>query len=202
VCNLLDECFRQTQAIADPSSIPIHLAFGIEAYVPTALREIRSICNTPDRQLLRRFVDELSYLIRIHQKVKDKYVLRYYVPHWMRDFFFDPNRCRHLYSTSLVIYKCQKAIKNLILDPYPDFYDDLVYFFTPTPTPSGEIPIGNIANATHLLKSATNGSDRNALLLFLAYLSEIHWFDIYNRGQSRRHFANRIIHWVCTTLVG
>jgi hypothetical protein len=172
--------------------------------MPRSFREIGNICNTPDRQRLRRFVDEHSYLIRIHEQVEDKYVLGYYVPLWMRDFFFDPNRSRHLYSTSLVIDKCQMAIKSLILDPNPDFHknDDLVYFFTPMPTPSGESLIGNIANATRLLESARNGSDRHELLPFLEYLSEIHWFDIYNRCQGQRHFINGIVHWVCTTLVG
>jgi len=176
----------------------------MEGYTPRSLREIGNICNTPDRQLLRRFVDEHPYLIRIHRKVEDKYVLGYYVPIWLRDFFFDPDRSRYLYSTSLVIDKCQKAIKRLILDPNANFHkdDNLVYFFMPTPTPSGEIPISNIANATRLLESARNGPDRNELLRFLDYLSKIHWFDIYNRGRDQRHLTNRIVHWVCTTLVG
>jgi hypothetical protein len=77
--------------------------------------------------------------------------------------------------------------------------DGLVYFFTPTPTWSGEI---SIANATHLLESATNGSDRHELLLFLEYLSEIHWFGVYHGGWVQRQLTNGIIHWVCTTLVG
>jgi hypothetical protein len=137
-------------------------------------------------------------------EVKDKYVVGYYVSNWLCDFFFDPNRSQYLYSTSLVIDKCQKAIKSLILDPHPTLHktNSLVYFFTPTPTPCGETPIGNIANATRLLESARNGSDEHELLLFLEYLSEIHWFDIYNRGWDQRYLANRIVHWVCTTLVG
>ena len=200
--SLFDECFRQT--IVAPSSILVHLAFRIEGCEPRTLKEIGSICNTLDRQRLRRSVDEYPYLIRIPIKVEDKYVLQYSVPHWIRDFFFDPtDRSRYFYSTSLVIDKCQKAIKSLILDPNPDSYDDngLVYFFVPTPTPSGEIPT-DIANATCLLEGARNGSDRNELLSFLEYLSEIHWFDTYNRGQGQRYLTNGIVHWVCTTLVG
>jgi hypothetical protein len=125
-------------------------------------------------------------------------------PLWTRDFFFDPTRSRYLYSTSLIIDEYQKAIKRFILHPNPHSYVDygLAYFFTPTPRAlSGEIPIGNIANATHLLESATNGPD-NELLLFLEYLSEIHWFDIYARGPGQRYMTNRIMYWVCTTLVG
>ena len=202
--NLLDECFRQT--IAGPSSTPIHLAFGLDEYIPRSLREIGNICNIPDRQRLRRFVDEHSYLIRIHQKLKDKYVLSYYVPMRTRDFCFDPNRSPYLYSTSLVIDKCQKAIKSLICDTYPYFRenDSLVYFFMSTPTLLfGGVPtVRNIANATRLLESATNESDRHDLLLFLNYLSGIHWFGVYNRGQGQRHFTNGIVHWACTTLVG
>jgi hypothetical protein len=139
------------------------------------------------------------------ESLNDKYVLSYYVPSlWTCDFFFDPTRSRYLYSTSLIIDECQKAIKHLILDPKPHSYvncSGLANFFTPTPTLFGEIPIGNIANATHLLESATNGPD-NELLLFLEYLSEIHWFDIYNRGEGQRYMTDRIMYWVCTTLVG
>jgi hypothetical protein len=135
--------------------------------------------------------------------VEHKYVLGYYVPIWLRDFFFDPNGSRYLYSTSLVIDECQKGIKSLILDPNPGLYktNGLVYFFMPSLTPFGENFNSNIANATHLLESARNRSDRNALLLFLEYLSEIHWFNIYNKGQACRHLTNAIVHWVCTTLV-
>ena len=188
-CNLLDECFRQT--IGGPSSMPIHLAAAIDGYMPRTLRQLGDIYNTPDQQRLRRFVDEHSYLIRIHKKVKDKYVLGYSVPNWLRGFFFDPNRSGYLYSTSLVIERYQKAIKTLTLDTNPDSYKNNgpVYFFTPTLTPSGEIPIGNITNPIY-------GSDRQELLLFLQSLSEIHWFDIYNRGWDQRHFTNRIVHWV------
>jgi len=75
---LLDEYFRLT--IAGPSSMPIHLAFVMEGYVTRPLREIGNICNSLDRQRLRRFVDEHPYLIRIHITVEDKHVLRYYVP--------------------------------------------------------------------------------------------------------------------------
>jgi len=174
----------------------------LEGYIPRTLKAIGNICDIPDRQRLRRFVDERSYLIRVHGKPKDKYVLMYYIPTWMRDFFFDPTRSRYLYSTSLVIDECQRAIKCHILDPDPHPYYGLTYFFTPTPKLSGEIPIGNIANATYLLESVRNGPDRHELLLFLEYLSGINWFDIYHGGWGQRDLTNKIVHWVCTTLVG
>jgi hypothetical protein len=177
----------------------------MEGDIPRTLKVIGNICNIPDRQRSRRFVDERSYLIRFHGKSHDKYILKYYVPMWMRDFFFDPIRSRYLYSTSLVLDECQKAIKHHILDPNPHSHVNfgLVYFFTPTSTSlSGEIPIGKIANATHLLESARNGPDKHELLLFLKYLYEIHWFDIYHRGRGHRDLTNRIVRWVSTTLVG
>ena len=151
-----------------------------------------------NRQRLEMFVDFYRYLIGIPMKVEDKYVFGYYVPNWtVRDFFLSPNRSRYLYSTSSVIDNCQKAINSHFLDPNPDYYasSSLLYFFTPRPTLSGEIPT---ANATRLLESAINGSDRNELLLFLQHLSEIHWFDIYNRRHDQRDFTNTIVHWVCT----
>jgi hypothetical protein len=207
--NLLDECFRQI--IAGPSSILVHLAIGSFAirmnasYGPSSLTELGNICNTPDRQHLRRFVDEHSYFHRMqHRKANGKYVLNYYVPVWMGGFFLDPIRSRDLYSTSLVIDKCQKAINSLFLAPNdPRFNSNsLECFFMPTRTEPGDIPIDNIANATRLLESARNGSDQNELLLFLEYLSKIHWLDIYNGNEDQRHFTNGIVYWVCTTLVG
>jgi hypothetical protein len=139
------------------------------------------------------------------EQVKDKYVLEYYVPKWMLDFFLDPNRSRYLYSTSLVIDKCQTAIKSLILDPNPDSCYNVTSFFTPTLTPSRGILTESMANATRLLESARNGSDRHELLLFLEHLSEIPWFLIYCRpgpAWSQRYLTNRIVRWVCTILVG
>jgi len=199
-CNLLDKCLQQT--IPRPISIPIQLVFGIERYETESLREIGNICNMLGRQCLKGFLDKHLYLTRIPREVEDKYVLGYYVPCWMRDFFLNPNHSQHLYSTSVVIDECQKAIESLILDPNPDpgINDNLIDFFTPMPTPShSEIPI---ADATHLLKSVRNASDRHKLLLFLKYLSEIHWFNIYNKGWSQRHLTDIIVHWVCATLVG
>ena len=70
------------------------------------------------------------------------------------------------------------------------------------PALSSEVLIGNIANATHLLESAGNGSDKNELQLFLEYLSNIHWLDIYNGNERQRRLTNVILHWVFTTLVG
>jgi hypothetical protein len=130
----------------------------------------------------------------------------------MCDFFLDPNRSRYLYSTSLVIDKCQMAIKSLILDLNPDSYyvHGVTFFFAPTQSlrPScghiidRGILMETMANATRLLESARNGSDRPALLPFLEYLSEIPWFHIYNRGWRQRRLTNGIVHWVCTSLVG
>ena len=160
------------------------------------------ICCDIHREDRRRFLREHSYLICAHEEVEDKYVLEYYVTNWMLDFFLDPNRCRHLYSTSLVIDVCRETIQILILDPDPfSFNGDLVEFFAPTlPV---ELISGRLANATHLMESAARSeSERHELLLCLKDLSEIHWFDIYNRGQGQRRLTNGIVHWVCTTLVG
>ena len=166
--NLLDECFRQI--IAGPNPIPVHLAFHIEECTPKSFREIGNICNTSDRQRLKRFVDENSYWIHIHKTVEDKCVLGYYVPFWIRDFFLNPYRCQHLYSTSLVIGECQKAIKSLILDPNSGFRTNhsLEYFFTPMRTRSGEIPV---VNATHLLEMGLSLTDMSCYLKFIGSIS-------------------------------
>jgi len=186
----------------------IRLAFGVQGNESQSLRELENgTCNTPDQQHLSRFLDEHSYLIYTSIEAEDKYVLEYYSPGLTNDFFLNPSRSRHLYSTSLVLNECQRAItKSLILDSNPDSNTNfsLLSFFKFTAVTwglsgPGEIPI---VNATHLLESTRNGPDRHELLLFLKYLSEIPWFDIYlNRGKSQRDLTNTIVHWVCTTLV-
>ena len=158
-----------------------------------SLREMENICNIPDQQLLKRFAEEHLPVIYRHQKFKQ--VLVYYVPHGLHDFILDPIRSRSFYPTSLIINKCQWAIKEL--ESNAQFSSRfLAHFFEPPPVAF------EISNASRLLEHFRNGSDNNDLLLFLRYLSEIHWFNIYTRGGHERWVTNGIIHWVCTTLVG
>jgi hypothetical protein len=176
-----------------------------------SLWEIAKICNIPDRQLLKRFVEEHTFLIHTRpKKVEGKHVSAYYVPRWLRGFFCDPNRSRCFYSTSWIITKCFHTIEEYL---GPDrVYHSLVPFFVPTKYreisfASGDIVVPDIAvhgisDATCFLEHVRNGSDRNHLLRFLGKLSEIHWLDIYSESWAHRRLANEIVHWVCTTLVG
>jgi hypothetical protein len=99
--NLLDECYRHTLAnsVIGPGSIIMHLAMEMkESRMPKSLRKIGNTYNIPDQQLLRRSIDENLYLILIqHKKVKDKLVLAYCTPRWLREFVFDPNRSKLLF---------------------------------------------------------------------------------------------------------
>ena len=173
----------------------MHLVFERRGYLtPTSKfpRELETENNTSDQQLLRRFVDEHSHLIHIdivHLIVKNKHVLQYFIPRWLHHFFFDPHRCQNLYSTSLVISKCQWAIRASIM---PNSGPDPTWFF---------IARDQYSNASHLLEYVKNGPDSGDLLLFLRYLSEIQWFDIYTQGGPQRRLTHGIIYWVCTTLV-
>jgi len=158
---------------------------------PKSLRQIEIICNTLDWELVRRFVDGHSYVIHIQRTevAKDKHVLGCTVPRWLRDFLFDPHRSRRLYSTSLVIGECQQTIEAFIATN-SGFYP--VDFF---------VQDDGISAASRLLEHIKNGSDSKDLLLFLGYLSEIDWLDIYTRGRAQSHLTHGIMHWVCTTLV-
>jgi hypothetical protein len=172
-------------------------------------QEIVNICNLPDRWVLKRLLDEISHFIHIGyrrdqrgqsiqniQRFKDqsKLVLGYYVPRWLRGFFFDPNRSQSLYSTSWVLGKCQQAIEGLI-KLNSDYYYSLFPLFDKSEN-YGEIPGASLFHMR-------NGSDRNELLHFLRYLSEIQWLDIYSRGNwGQRYNTGAILHWVHTTLVG
>jgi hypothetical protein len=145
-------------------------------------------------------VDEHPHLIHIQHGYKfmdlKRRVLVYYVPRWLRGLFFDPSRSRSLYSSSWVIDKCQRAITSLIKQDR--VYDlstfKLLSFFTPT-------NYGEISDASRLLEHTRNGSNNNDLLLFLKRLCEIHWLDVYTAGWDQRYLTNRLVQWVCTTLV-
>ena len=169
----------------------MHLAFESGGYPCKSPGEIEK--NALDRQLLKRFVDEQSHLIDVEPtKVEDKYVLQYFVPCWLNAFFFDPNRCRNIYPTSLVISECQRAIEASIT-PNSSSYPPSVFFS------SGRS--NTISFASRLLDHVKNGPDSDDLLLFLRYLSEIHWLDVYTQGPPQRGLTHGIIYWVCTTLV-
>ena len=60
---------------------------------------------------------------------------------------------------------------------------------------------GEISDATCLLEHVRKGSNSNDLLLFLGYLSEIHWLDICTRGWDHKDLTHGIIQWMCITLV-
>jgi len=202
--NLLDECYRHNLAgsVNGSGSIIMDLAMEMEeSYIPRSLRKIGNICNMPDQQLLRRFIDENLYLIHIqHARVTDKYVLAYCTPRWLRDFFFDPNRSHSSYSTSRIIEKCQMAVKRVI-DPNHNIHCmALKPFFTPKIY--GDVAIGKISNATRLLESVRKGSNSNELLDFLGYLSEICWLDVNFSDVIQKALAIEVAQWVCITLVG
>jgi hypothetical protein len=180
---------------------------------PRSLQEIAEICDILDRQLLKRFVEEHTSLIYARPQMVEggKHVSAYYVPRWLRGFFFDPNRSRYFYSTSWIISKCFHAIEEY-LQSNSDFdeSDTRLPFFVPTKYREmsfGDIVVLNIAvngisDASRFLEHVRNGSDRNHLLRFLGNLSEIHWLDIYTSDDARKELANEIVHWLCTTLVG
>jgi hypothetical protein len=199
--NLLDECYRKTLASSGtgPNSILIvHLVLaeieesGRIITTPRSLEEIGNIYPTLDRQLLRRFIKEHSYVMHItHKMVDDKHLLAYCVPSWLRDFFFDPDRSRSFYSTSWVIDKCQQAMKGLIDKSNRQNYSPFPFFM--------QTEYGETSNASRLLEHVRNGADSNDLLLFLRCLSKIDWLDMYKR---ERWLTHEIAHWVCTSLVG
>jgi hypothetical protein len=190
----------------------MHLAFqlGDDSEAPP-LWEIGDICNIPDRQLLKRSVEEHAFLIHTRpKKVQDKCVLGYYVPRWLHGFFCDPNRSRCSHSASWNIAKCFEHAIEEYLQPDCRFYP-IIPFFVPARLGRDEfcfgeivrgIAVDGISDATRFLEHVRYGSDRNDLLHFLGNLSEIHWLNIYTRDCPGIHLANDIVHWVCTTLVG
>jgi len=122
--------------------------------------------------------------------VKDKYVLGYSVARWLCDFTFDPKRSRNLYSASLVTSECRRAIEVSIANNSSFVPEKFIVQSR-----------DEISDASHLLEHAKNGSGSDDFLLFLQYLSEIQWLNIYTRGWEERYLTHVIIQWVCTTLV-
>jgi hypothetical protein len=197
--DLLDECYRQTlssSVVDSASSILIFFAVGMgPQFTAKSVRRMKIVCNIPDRQLLKMFTEENS-LLKIYGRQKFKYVSTYFVPQGLRDFLFDPIRSRCFCPTSWIIDRCQLAMKKIDSNVPSHFHSNLLTNFL---WPQAAI---GISNASRLLEHVRNGSDKNDLLPFLTYLSELCWFDIYTRSNFGRQVANRIVHWVYTTLVG
>ena len=197
--NFLDECYHKTLAssVTGPNSlliVPLALAeiVQLNSIITScrSLKEIGNIYPTLDQRLLRRFVEQHSYLIHItHKMVNNKHLLAFRVPSHLCNFFFDPDRCRSIYSPSWVLDKCQQAIKRFIGESGRIHDPSTPLFFTQTKFSSS------------LLEHVRNETDSNDLLLFLGYLSRIDWLNIY-KYWAKRQLTHAIAHWVCTTLVG
>jgi hypothetical protein len=108
-CNILDECYRQVFAdpAIGPALIPMQIALTFANHTilrmkllnPEASQEICRICNIPDSHLVKRFLQEQSFLFHTwHAQHGKKLVFTYSAPLQLRNFFFDPGRSRHLYS--------------------------------------------------------------------------------------------------------
>jgi len=158
---------------------------------PKTLGEIETSTNTLDRQRLRMFVNEHSFLIHTqYSNDSGEHYLEYTISCWLCDFIFDPNRSQSLYSTSSVTSECQRAIELFIAEDAD--YHPAAFFASDR--------LG-ISDASRLLEHVKDGFDSHYWLLLLRYLSKIHWLDIYTRGWEGRTLTNGIMEWVCMTLV-
>jgi len=180
--------------------------FTDEVAKPRTLSEICRICNIPDSHLVKRFLQERSFLLHTwYTQDVTKLVLTYSAPLQLRNFFFDPGRSRHLYSAPWVIERCWEAVQgviksqsNLVGDPVLSFQFafGLCHFFTPKKD-------CQFSSASLMLsaESIRNGSDSDSLLGFLKFLSRIPWLDICFNGHLNGLWTPAIANWVCKSLV-
>ena len=177
---------------------------------PGTLLEMCRICNVPDPQLVKRFLQEKSFLFHAQYKKNGKRLVRAFsAPLQLRNFFFDPGRSRRLYSVPCIIGKLWEGVgvvlgKQLKGDIWSSHFWRLISglrnFFTPKED-------CQISSASLMLSAASigNRSDSDSLLGFLAFLSKIPWLDIWftaGRSADSEFCATAIAQWVCIALVG
>jgi hypothetical protein len=135
-----------------------------------------------------------------------KLILTYYASHQLRNFFFDPQRSRHLYSVPWIIGKCWDALEcALEMQINNESHGPLFSLNTAFGLEKFFLPKQGcqISSASLMLAAETikNGSDSNRLLGFLKFLSRIRWLDISFHGESGETCTQAIAQWVCIALV-
>jgi hypothetical protein len=164
------------------------------------------MCNIPDSHLVKRFLQEQSFLFHTwYLQIGTKLVLTYSAPLQLCNFFFDPGRSQHLYSVSWIIGKCWEAVE-CVMELQLNRRDSvlslqiasgLCLFFEPQ-------KYCQFSRASLILgaESIRNGSDTDSLLAFLKFLSRIPWPDIcFSSHSNGLRWAQAIAKWVCKSLV-
>jgi len=171
---------------------------------PRTLSDICRICNIPGSHLVKRFLQDQSFLFHTqYAEHETKLVLTYSIPVQLRNFFFDPGRSQQLYCVPWIIGKCWEAIECAIKSQ-PDSGHSvlssriacgLCHFFTPKKN-------CQFSRASLMLSAAlSNGSDSDSVLGFLKSLSRIPWLDICFSNPSNALWTCAIANWVCKSLV-
>jgi len=171
--------------------------FSEEVAPPRTLLEICRICNISDSRLVKRFLQEQSFLFPTRYiRNGTKLVLAYTAPHQLRNFFFDPGRSRHLYSAPWVIGICWEAVECATTEISLQLAYGLCHFFMP-------MKDRQFSRASLMLsaESIRNGSDSDILLGFLKFLSRIPWLDICFSHHWNKIWTSAIANWVCKALV-
>ena len=164
------------------------------------------MCNIPDSHLVKRFLQEQSFLFHTwYIQIGTKLVLTYSAPLQLCNFFFDPGRSQHLYSVPWIIGKCWEAIECVIKLQLNrrdsvlslQIASGLCLFFEPQKD-------CRFSRASLMLgaESIRNGSDTDSLLGFLKFLSRIPWPDIcFSSHSNGLRWTHAILKWVCKSLV-
>ena len=207
-CYILDQCYRQVLSgpTVGPVPLPMHMAldFKTEEFNggtrAKTLLDISGSCNIPNPQVVKRFLQEHHFLFHTRAEFHGGGVLTliYSAPSQLRNFFFDPGRCRHLYSIPRIIDNCLEAIKDVLemrgvsYSTFP-FSIGLQGFFLPNQ--HCQFSCANLM----LSESIINGSNNTHLLRFLGFLHRMPWYNCFRSESARCTLA--ICEWVCKALV-
>ena len=184
--------------------------FKDELIETISLLGICRICNIPDSHLVKRLLQEHSFLFHTwYIRYEKKLVFTYSTPCQLHNFLFDPGCSRHLYSAPRIIGKCWEAVEQASTSQdsqlnrnvegselFPLAVYGLHHFFI---AKEGY----QISRASHMLsaESIRNGFDSDSLLAFLKFLSRIPWLDIWYSKHWNAIWICAIANWVCNSLV-
>lgn len=168
---------------------------------PRTPLEISRICKILNLEFVKRFLQKHSFLFHTRCKFQrdEVGILMYSIPLQLRNFFFDPGRCRHLYSMTWIIGNCWEAIKYVLeMEPtsHSTFAVGLQDFFIPKRHYELEF-----SGASFMLsESIRNGCNDDNLLRFLEFLCRVPW-DTCFRSDVRQICTLAIAQWVSKALV-
>jgi hypothetical protein len=225
--NFLDICYRQAlgASVLDTNSLIGHLAldFSRTSVVPykssliMTPRPVINICkmwNIPDALNVQNFLFENSHLIcsEFYLPILERYyghkTVTYSASRHLHQFVTDPSRAQHLYQHfwTLRVRKCHEAIQQVIrrINPSGDQEDEFMdedYRLALGIREYFEQNYGISSSSAGILdlQGVENDAAHTTLQIFLEFLAEVPWAQVFLATEASTMLTFVIASWVCVS---